>query len=185
MASQAIARSESIAPVIPALERLISLAMDEWKVPGLATVVVQDDEVALVGAYGLRDVEAGLKVTTEIARKRSRPSSDSTSSAVVLNIGEPNYLSHRSGVKQSPTQLRRVGARLLAPSRPKMRSRLRRLRCVFSPLCGFGCGSDLATGHPGRRQIVAPGGCHANPDQTPDLLGLYRIDLFCLGGSLH
>ena len=39
--------------------------MEEWKVPGLAIAVVQNGEVALVRAYGLRDVEAGLKVTTD------------------------------------------------------------------------------------------------------------------------
>jgi hypothetical protein len=41
---------------IPDLERLIAEAMDEWKIPGLAMTVVQNGEVALVGAYGLRDV---------------------------------------------------------------------------------------------------------------------------------
>ena len=65
MASQSVARSESIAAFIPALELLIAEAMDEWKVPGLAVAVVQNGEVALVRAYGLRDVEAGLKVTTD------------------------------------------------------------------------------------------------------------------------
>jgi CubicO group peptidase (beta-lactamase class C family) len=39
--------------------------MDEWKVPGLAVAVVQNGEVALLSAYGLRDVEAGLKATTD------------------------------------------------------------------------------------------------------------------------
>ena len=39
--------------------------MDEWKIPGLAIAVVQNGEVALVKAYGLRDVEAGLPVTTD------------------------------------------------------------------------------------------------------------------------
>ena len=39
--------------------------MDEWKIPGLAIAMVQNGEVALVGAYGLRDVEAGLTVTTD------------------------------------------------------------------------------------------------------------------------
>jgi CubicO group peptidase (beta-lactamase class C family) len=39
--------------------------MGEWKVPGLAIVVVQNGEVTLVRAYGFRDVEAGLKVTTD------------------------------------------------------------------------------------------------------------------------
>src|ERR1700674_5083905 len=65
MASQSVARSESIAAFIPALELLITEAMDEWKIPGLAVAVVQNGEVALVRAYGLRDVEAGLKVTTD------------------------------------------------------------------------------------------------------------------------
>ena len=65
MASQSVARSESIAAFIPALELLIPEAMDEWKIPGLAIAVVQNGEVALVKAYGLRDVEAGLKVTTD------------------------------------------------------------------------------------------------------------------------
>jgi hypothetical protein len=50
---------------VPALEHLITEAMDEWKGPGLAVAVVQNGEVALVRAYGLRDVEAGLKVTTD------------------------------------------------------------------------------------------------------------------------
>jgi predicted ATPase len=57
--------SESIVGFVPALELLITEAMDEWKIPGLAVVVVQNGEVALVRAYGLRDVEAGLKVTTD------------------------------------------------------------------------------------------------------------------------
>lgn len=65
MTSQSVARGESIAPFIPALERLIAEAMDEWKIPGLAVAVVQDGEMALLNAYGLRDVEAGLKVTTD------------------------------------------------------------------------------------------------------------------------
>ena len=65
MASQFVGHSESIAAFIPDLERLITEAMDEWKVPGLAVAVVQNGEVALVRAYGLRDVEAGLTVTTD------------------------------------------------------------------------------------------------------------------------
>jgi CubicO group peptidase (beta-lactamase class C family) len=44
---------------------VIAEAMDEWKVPGLAVAVVQNGEVALVRAYGLRDVEAGLPATTD------------------------------------------------------------------------------------------------------------------------
>ena len=63
MAAPSVARSDAIAAFVPALELLITEAMDEWKVPGLAVAVVQNGEVALVRAYGLRDVEAGLKVT--------------------------------------------------------------------------------------------------------------------------
>jgi CubicO group peptidase (beta-lactamase class C family) len=65
LASQSVADSESVAAFVPELERLITEAMEEWKVPGLAIAVVQNGEVALVRAYGLRDVEAGLKVTTD------------------------------------------------------------------------------------------------------------------------
>ena len=65
MASQSVARSESIAAFIPDLELLTAEAMDEWKIPGLAITVVQNGEVALAGAYGLCDVEAGLKVTID------------------------------------------------------------------------------------------------------------------------
>src|SRR5262245_1398236 len=65
MASEAVARTESIAAFVPELEHLIAEAMDEWKVPGLAVAVVQNGEVALVRAYGLRDAAAGLKVTTD------------------------------------------------------------------------------------------------------------------------
>jgi hypothetical protein len=36
MASQSVGNSESIAAFIPDLELLITEAMDEWKVPGLA-----------------------------------------------------------------------------------------------------------------------------------------------------
>jgi CubicO group peptidase (beta-lactamase class C family) len=61
MASQPIAHSESIAGSTPELERLITEVMEEWKVLGLAVAVVQNREVAFVGPYGLRDVEASLK----------------------------------------------------------------------------------------------------------------------------
>src|SRR5215472_16781111 len=65
MASQSPAHSESIAAFIPDLECLITEAMDEWKIPGLAIAVVQNGEVTLVKAYGLRDVEARLPVSTD------------------------------------------------------------------------------------------------------------------------
>jgi len=63
MASEPVAGSESFTVFIPELERLIADVMEEWKVPGLAVAVVQNGEVAFVRPYGLRDVEAGSKVT--------------------------------------------------------------------------------------------------------------------------
>jgi CubicO group peptidase (beta-lactamase class C family) len=65
MAAPSGARNESIAAFVPTLDLLIPEAMEEWKVPGLAVAVVQNGEVALARAYGLRDLEAGLKVTTD------------------------------------------------------------------------------------------------------------------------
>lgn len=60
MLSPSVARSASVAAFLPALELLIAEAMDEWKIPALAITVVQNGEVPLVRAYGLRDVEAGF-----------------------------------------------------------------------------------------------------------------------------
>jgi CubicO group peptidase (beta-lactamase class C family) len=89
MASQSIARSESVAAFVSELERLISEAMDEWKVPGLAVAVVQNGEVALVRAYGLRDVEAGLKVTTDTQFLIGSVTKSFTSTGLALLMDEP------------------------------------------------------------------------------------------------
>ena len=88
MASQSVAHSESIAPFIPALELLITEAMDEWKVPGLAIAVVQNGQVALVRAYGLRDVEAGLKVTTDTQFLIGSITKSFTSTGLALLVDE-------------------------------------------------------------------------------------------------
>jgi CubicO group peptidase (beta-lactamase class C family) len=47
------------------LEPLIERVMAEWKVPGIAIAVVHNDEPVLVNAFGQRDIEAGLAVTTD------------------------------------------------------------------------------------------------------------------------
>src|SRR5258708_3055428 len=65
MASQSVAPIKSIPAFIPELEGLIGEAMEGGRVPGLAVGVVQNGEVAFVRPYGLRDVEAGLKVTAD------------------------------------------------------------------------------------------------------------------------
>jgi CubicO group peptidase (beta-lactamase class C family) len=88
MAPQSVAKSESIAAFIPDLERLIAEAMDEWKIPGLAITVVQNGEVAMVGAYGLRDVEAGLKVTTDTQFMICSITKSFTSTGLALLVDE-------------------------------------------------------------------------------------------------
>jgi CubicO group peptidase (beta-lactamase class C family) len=88
MASDSVARSESIAVFIPELERLIAEAMDEWKVPGLAVAVVQNGEVALVRVYGLRDVEAGLKVTTDTQFQIASITKSFTATGLALLVDE-------------------------------------------------------------------------------------------------
>jgi CubicO group peptidase (beta-lactamase class C family) len=64
MAFQPVASRESFTVFTPEFERLIAEVMEEWKVPGLAVAVVQNGEETFIRPYGLRDVEAGLKVTT-------------------------------------------------------------------------------------------------------------------------
>ena len=88
MASQPGARSEPIAAFIPELELLIAEAMDEWKVPGLAVAVVQNGEVALLRAYGLRDVEAGLKVTIDTQFLIGSVTKSFTSTVLALLVDE-------------------------------------------------------------------------------------------------
>lgn len=65
MPTEPVAPSESFAAFIPEFERLIADVMKEWELPGLAVAVVQDGEVPFLRPYGLRDVEAGLEVTTD------------------------------------------------------------------------------------------------------------------------
>jgi CubicO group peptidase (beta-lactamase class C family) len=88
MAPRSVAHSGSIAAFIPELERLIADAMDEWKIPGLAMTVVQNGKVALVRAYGLRDVEAGLKVTTDTQFLIGSITKSFTSTGLALLVDE-------------------------------------------------------------------------------------------------
>lgn len=53
----------ALASLIPDIDRLATEAMAVWKVPGVALAIVRDGEVALVRAYGRRNVEADLPVT--------------------------------------------------------------------------------------------------------------------------
>lgn len=50
-------------PRLADVDELITAAMDEWKVPGLAIAVVADDEVVLCSGYGYRDLDEKAPVT--------------------------------------------------------------------------------------------------------------------------
>ncbi len=88
MESRPVAQSEPIAAFVPDLEALIAEAMDEWKIPGLAIAVVQNGQVALVEAYGLRDVEAGLAVTTDTQFAICSITKSFTSTGLALLVDE-------------------------------------------------------------------------------------------------
>jgi CubicO group peptidase (beta-lactamase class C family) len=88
MESRPVAQSEPIAAFVPDLEALIAEAMDEWKIPGLAIAVVQNGQVALVKAYGLRDVEAGLPVTTDTQFAICSITKSFTSTGLALLVDE-------------------------------------------------------------------------------------------------
>jgi CubicO group peptidase (beta-lactamase class C family) len=88
MASGSAAQGDAIADFVPELEALIAEAMDEWKIPGLAVAVVQNREVALVRAYGLRDVEAGLKVTPDTQFLIGSTTKSFTSTGLALLMDE-------------------------------------------------------------------------------------------------
>jgi CubicO group peptidase (beta-lactamase class C family) len=64
MAQLPEARTAPILDFVSDLDRLAADAMADWKVPGAALAVVQNDKMTLAKAYGQRDVEANLPVTT-------------------------------------------------------------------------------------------------------------------------
>jgi CubicO group peptidase (beta-lactamase class C family) len=88
MTSEPVARSESFMVFAPEFERLIAELKEEWKVPGLAVAVVQDGEVAFVRPYGLRDVEASLKVTTDTQFQLMSVSKPFTATGLALLVDE-------------------------------------------------------------------------------------------------
>jgi CubicO group peptidase (beta-lactamase class C family) len=59
------AQAAPISTLLPELDSLAAGAMADWKVPGAAIAVVQDGKVVLLKAWGKRDVEANLPVTTD------------------------------------------------------------------------------------------------------------------------
>ncbi|WP_338828171.1 serine hydrolase [Bradyrhizobium sp. 27S5] len=87
------APSAPIASFIPELDRLASDVMADWKVPGAALAVVQDDKVVLACAYGQRDVEANLPVTpaTQFAICSITKSFTATAIALLHNEGRLDW----------------------------------------------------------------------------------------------
>jgi CubicO group peptidase (beta-lactamase class C family) len=65
MSVEVAAHPTPIAALIPDLDALVADTMAEWRIPGLAVAVVQNGEIALLKAYGQRDIEADLPVTTD------------------------------------------------------------------------------------------------------------------------
>jgi CubicO group peptidase (beta-lactamase class C family) len=88
MASESVARTERFTVFIPEFERLIDDVMEEWKLPGLAVAAVQDGEVAFIRSSGLRDVEAGLKVTADTQFQLMSVSKSFTAAGLALLVGE-------------------------------------------------------------------------------------------------
>ncbi|MDQ8729430.1 serine hydrolase [Bradyrhizobium sp. LHD-71] len=64
MNAPSVASDAPIASFVPELDTIAAAAMADWKVPGAAVAVVQNGKVILLKAYGQRDVEANLPVTT-------------------------------------------------------------------------------------------------------------------------
>jgi CubicO group peptidase (beta-lactamase class C family) len=74
--------------LIPELDQLAIDAMADWKVPGAALAVVKDGKLALVKAYGQRDVEAKLPVTPATQFLICSITKSFTATAVALLHGE-------------------------------------------------------------------------------------------------
>jgi CubicO group peptidase (beta-lactamase class C family) len=88
MATDPVARTGSFTAFIPEFEGLVAEIMAEWKVPGLAVAVVQDGDVAFIRPYGLRDVEAGAKVTIHTQFQLMSVSKSFTATGLALLVDE-------------------------------------------------------------------------------------------------
>jgi CubicO group peptidase (beta-lactamase class C family) len=65
MNTPSVAPGAPIASLLAELDSLAAAAMADWKVPGAALAIVQDGKIALLRAWGQRDVEANLPVTPD------------------------------------------------------------------------------------------------------------------------
>ena len=88
MAPTPAARTPLIADFATELDALVADAMSEWKVPGLALAVVQNGAVTLLKAYGQRDVENDLPVTTDTHFTIASITKTFTASSLALLVDE-------------------------------------------------------------------------------------------------
>jgi CubicO group peptidase (beta-lactamase class C family) len=88
MSCQPAAPTAPLADLLPNLDTLAADAMAEWKVPGLAIAVVRNEEAPLLRAYGHRDVEAGLGVTTDTHFSICSITKSFTSTGLALLVDE-------------------------------------------------------------------------------------------------
>jgi CubicO group peptidase (beta-lactamase class C family) len=65
MNAPSVANDASVSTLLSELDSVAAGAMADWKVPGAAIAVVHDGKVVLLKAWGQRDVEANLPVTTD------------------------------------------------------------------------------------------------------------------------
>src|SRR5215831_18732965 len=82
------APSAPITDFVTELDTLVADAMSEWKIPGLAIAVVQNGAVALLKAYGLRDVEAQLPVSIDTHFLISSITKSFTATGLALLVDE-------------------------------------------------------------------------------------------------
>jgi len=88
MSSKSPAHVAPVADFAPELDALASEAMTEWKIPGLALSVTANDQPPLLRAYGHRDVEAGLPVTTDTQFMIGSITKSFTSAGLALLVDE-------------------------------------------------------------------------------------------------
>ena len=88
MAHSSEAQPAPVAELVTELDRLAGDAMADWQVPGAAIAVVRDGKVALMKAYGQRDVEANLPVTISTQFLICSITKSFTATAVALLHGE-------------------------------------------------------------------------------------------------
>lgn len=88
LAATATHAAAQAGPDWEALDAFIEASMKQWEVPGVAVAIVQDDAIAHIKGYGVRDLTTGAPVTPETLFAIGSASKAFTTAAISILVDE-------------------------------------------------------------------------------------------------